>query len=65
MKNSDGYNVSGFVNLGACVMAQGQLDQAKSYFLSALECDPSHFESLYNLGENCSLLHCTIKISLM
>lgn len=50
VKNGDGYNVGGFVNLGACAMTQGQLEQAKSYFLSALECDPSHFESLYNLG---------------
>lgn len=54
VKDSDGYNVSGFVNLGACVMSMGQLDQAKTYLLSALECDPSHFESLYNLGKTLS-----------
>lgn len=55
VKNADGYNIGGFVNLGACAMAKGQLDQAKTYFLSALECDPSHFEALYNLGKRTSV----------
>lgn len=50
VKNADGYNVGGFVNLGACAMAKNDLDQAKAHFMNALECDPSHFEALYNLG---------------
>lgn len=50
VKISDGYNAGGFVNLGACALARGNLDQARNYFMSALECDPSSIEALYNLG---------------
>ncbi|XP_018320966.1 intraflagellar transport protein 88 homolog isoform X2 [Agrilus planipennis] len=50
VKKLDGFNAGGFINLGACAMAKNQLDQAKNYFISALECDPSSFEALYNLG---------------
>ncbi|KAL3284015.1 hypothetical protein HHI36_018185 [Cryptolaemus montrouzieri] len=40
----------GFVNLGACFMAQGQLDKAYNCFRAALELNPNHFEATYNLG---------------
>lgn len=52
VKHTDGYNSAGFVNLGACAMARGNLEQAKNYFISALDCDPSSFEALYNLGKD-------------
>lgn len=32
-------------------MAKGNLEDAKNYFLNALECDPSNVEGLYNLGK--------------
>ncbi|XP_017786261.1 PREDICTED: intraflagellar transport protein 88 homolog [Nicrophorus vespilloides] len=50
VKNSDGYNAGGFVNLGACAFGKGNYDQARNYFVSALDCDPSSVEALYNLG---------------
>lgn len=46
----DGYNASGSVNMGACAMARNQLEEAKSYFINALELDPACIEATYNLG---------------
>lgn len=46
----DGYNASGSVNMGACAMARNQLEEAKSYFINALELDPACVEATYNLG---------------
>ncbi|KAK5640651.1 hypothetical protein RI129_011462 [Pyrocoelia pectoralis] len=50
VKSIDNYNAAGFVHLGACFMVKNELEQAKSYFMSALDLDPSCFEALYNLG---------------
>jgi tetratricopeptide (TPR) repeat protein len=43
-------SADGFVNLGACLMAKGQADDAMNCFKNALELDPTHFEAIYNLG---------------
>lgn len=38
------------MNLGVCALSKGDLKKAKQFFETALDCDPSHVEALYNLG---------------
>ncbi|XP_065350191.1 intraflagellar transport protein 88 homolog isoform X2 [Cloeon dipterum] len=49
-RQADSYNADAFVNLGSCAFAHGEFDKARSFFMCALENDPSCFCALFNLG---------------